>query len=455
MKKIPRDLDEGTIRRIDWFELIPAVQIPRAFRVATGFHPMWAGTIGVLLSVFFAFSLNVVHQDDSGVRLAPQSGEAIAEEIIAEQLKSPGGDISSTTLTRKIITKPSTDNTGETGDKVVPYAADEIATLSDLNISSDETFRVSTLQLPTFEESFSGIIAPWRFLSDVITQFIPPKSTFAGNARSLLWMFLMIVLWTFIGGAITRTAALQLTIGRYERCSQIYQFLNKHWKSYIGALAVPLFGIVFCATILSIAGLLFQLPVLNYIIAVCFPVLLLLGFVISLLGIGLLFAWPLMFAAISVDGSDAFDAVSRSYSYIFQRPLHYLFYFCTAALLGMVGWFFIAWLIDFATYLAVSWCGVPYLNFAAMQLPIGTEYLQKVTPYQRIVLSWSWCFQLTKVGFLFSYFWTSSTLVYLLLRRSVDGTPFDQVKLGKEQGETEPLPPIQQDESGAPEILKT
>lgn len=406
MKKIPRDLDEGTIRRIDWFELIPAVQIPRTFRVATGFHPMWAGTMGVLLSVFFAFSLNIIHQDN-------------------------------------------------TGDKAVLDAADEIATLSDMNLYADETFLVSMLQQSTFEESVLGITAPWIFLSDVITPFILPQSTFTGTVRSLLWMFLMIVLWTFIGGAITRTAALQLTIGRYEHCSQIYHFLSKHWKSYIGALAIPLSGIVFCTIILSISSLLFQLPVLNYIIAICFPVLLLLGFVISLLGIGLLFAWPLMFAAISVDGADAFDAVSRSYSYIFQRPLHYLFYFCTAALFGMIGWFFIAWLIDTAIYLAVSWCEVPYLNFATMQLSSGTEQFQNMPLYQRIVLCWSWCFQLTKVGFLFSYFWTSSTLVYLLLRRSVDGTPFDQVKLWQERGVTEPLPPIQEDESGAPEILKT
>ena len=41
---------------------------------------------------------------------------------------------------------------------------------------------------------------------------------------------------------------------------------------------------------------------------------------------GALFGWPLMWATISAEGTDSFDALSRSYAYLFQRPLHYSFY---------------------------------------------------------------------------------------------------------------------------------
>jgi len=32
--------------------------------------------------------------------------------------------------------------------------------------------------------------------------------------------------------------------------------------------------------------------------------------------------------------NDSFDALSRSYAYVFQRPLHYLFYALVAAVFG-------------------------------------------------------------------------------------------------------------------------
>ena len=46
----------------------------------------------------------------------------------------------------------------------------------------------------------------------------------------------------------------------------------------------------------------------------------------ALLLLGLAFGWPLMWATISTEGTDSFDALSRSYAYVFQRPLRYLFY---------------------------------------------------------------------------------------------------------------------------------
>ena len=58
----------------------------------------------------------------------------------------------------------------------------------------------------------------------------------------------------------------------------------------------------------------------------------------ALLLLGLIFGWPLMWATISTEGTDSFDALSRTYAYVFQRPLRYLFYAVVAALLGWLGW---------------------------------------------------------------------------------------------------------------------
>ena len=72
----------------------------------------------------------------------------------------------------------------------------------------------------------------------------------------------------------------------------------------------------------------------------------------ALLLLGLLFGWPLMWATISAEGTDSFDALSRSYAYVFQRPLHYLFYALVAGVIGWLGWLLVQ---NFAA--GVVWMG--------------------------------------------------------------------------------------------------
>ena len=72
----------------------------------------------------------------------------------------------------------------------------------------------------------------------------------------------------------------------------------------------------------------------------------------ALLLLGVLFGWPLMWATISAEGTDSFDALSRSYAYTFQRPLHYLFYAIVAGFIGWLGWLLVQ---NFAA--GVVWMG--------------------------------------------------------------------------------------------------
>jgi len=99
---------------------------------------------------------------------------------------------------------------------------------------------------------------------------------------------------------------------------------------------------------------------------ILWPLVLLAGFVMAVLLLGLLFGWPLMWAAISAEGTDAFDALSRSYAYVFQRPLNYLFYAFVAGVIGWLGWLFVenfAAAIIWMAYWAAGWgCGNELLN---------------------------------------------------------------------------------------------
>ncbi len=71
------------------------------------------------------------------------------------------------------------------------------------------------------------------------------------------------------------------------------------------------------------------------------PFALLLGLLMAILLIGALVGWPLMWATVAVEGTDAFDALSRSYAYTYQRPLRLLWYVVLAAVLAAVSMFIV------------------------------------------------------------------------------------------------------------------
>src|SRR4029079_18006813 len=59
----------------------------------------------------------------------------------------------------------------------------------------------------------------------------------------------------------------------------------------------------------------------------------------AILLIGALIGWPLMWSTVSVEGTDAFDALSRSYAYTYHRPWRLLWYALFALFLAVVSMF--------------------------------------------------------------------------------------------------------------------
>jgi len=191
-----------------------------------------------------------------------------------------------------------------------------------------------------------------------------------------------------------------------------------------------------------------------FLAALVWPVLLVAGLVMAALLLGLAFGWPLMWTTISTEGTDSFDALSRSYAYVFQRPLHYLFYVVVAVLFGALGWLLVS---EFAagviglTYWAASWaCGA---NQIALIMPGGGELEGIGYAGAGLIHFWTGCVKLLAVGFLYGYFWTACGAVYLLLRRDVDATEMDEVFLEEDESEQSyGLPPLGTDETGAPVV---
>jgi hypothetical protein len=133
--------------------------------------------------------------------------------------------------------------------------------------------------------------------------------------------------------------------------------------------------------------------------------------------------------------------------------LHYLFYAIVVSIVGGLGWllvtYFAAGVIGL-TYWAAAW-GAGSATIEAIRTHSG-DFGTVGTWGAGLIHFWIGLVKFLAVSFLFSYFWTSTTAIYFLLRRDVDATEMDEVYLEEEQ--TLGLPPVKTDAAGAPTVVE-
>jgi hypothetical protein len=262
---------------------------------------------------------------------------------------------------------------------------------------------------------------------------------FTSLLLSALWS---LAVWAYFGAAISRVAAVQLATGEQVGWMAALRWAAEKWLAYFTAPLLPMIGIALIVLPIFVLGLLMRISFLAILAALFWPLVLAGGFVITVLLIGVLFGWPLMWATISVEGTDSFDALNRTYAYVFQRPLRYFFYVVVAAVIGWLGWFVVeniaASIVRFAFW-AASW------GFGESSLPDAALSL---------IAFWGGWIKLLAIGYAFSYFGVASTAIYYLLRRDVDARETDEVFLDADASEEKfGLPKLQKDSAGAPEIV--
>ena len=108
-----------------------------------------------------------------------------------------------------------------------------------------------------------------------------------------------------------------------------------------------------------IGGLGTAIPVLGEIFGpLIFPLALLGGFVIALVAVGATGGAALMWPTIAAEGSDSFDAISRSFSYVYNRPWRAIFYGLVLLIYGALCYVFLrffVFLLLICTHVFVSW----------------------------------------------------------------------------------------------------
>ena len=283
----------------------------------------------------------------------------------------------------------------------------------------------------------------------------------------LLWA---LCVWSIFGGAICRMVAVQFARDERIGIRSALAFSGKRFFSYLSAPLLPLAGIGALWLICLAGGLIGRIPVVGeFVVSVGFMLPLLFGFFMTLMLIGVAAGWPLMFATISTEGSDGFDGLSRSYSYIYDRPWYYAWLLVLTMVYSSVAIFFVWFATSLTVHLA-GWSittGMGEENTSAILhsipplldvTPLGDTSTHVSLGASAIVGYWLYAVALLLVGFVYSFFWTSATVIYFLLRLSDDAIELDEVYLPPEPSRDELLAMVTEDDSGtaaAPDAPET
>jgi hypothetical protein len=342
-------------------------------------------------------------------------------------------------------------------------------------------------QVPVLLEPLVKMIRP-------IVYFFHPYAGALNSFYCLLVLFWTVVTWAIFGGAITRIAAVQIARKEKITMSEAIRFTTRRWVSFVTAPLFPLLFVGFLLVFMVIFGLFAMLPIFGdiFVSGLLWWIMLIFGILMAIGLIGLI-GWPLMSATISTEGTDSWEAVSRSYSYVFQAPWYYLWCGVVSLLYGAIVVFFVGFIGSFAVYLSkwgvsqTPWIkaanrdpsylfvyapksfgwrdlmlkdatidGTPVVNPQTNHVdPIAYEkYLgnYEIKPGEKyeskgslswwnkigavLVAVWIYFFFLLILGFGYSFFWSASTIVYFLMRKRVDDAEMDEVYLEEDDADS-------------------
>lgn len=274
------------------------------------------------------------------------------------------------------------------------------------------------------------VAIPYRMTIPMIRFFGIPHRGHAlmYYAAGMVWT---LITWSFFGAAICRMAAMKYTRDERVELAHAVQFARQRLGSYLGTYCIPLFVVAALAIPVALLGLIMRYDFGVILGGIAWFAVIGIAFLMVLLLIGLLLGWPLMWAAIACEGTDAFDVMSRGIAYVFQKPFRYLGYIVFVAIVGTVGWL-VVWGVSEGLIKMAEW---------SMSLGAGRDRAQAITQVAMgapadhwtvttgasIIGFWNGTIRTFAAAFAYSFFFTALTGIYLVLRRDVDHVELDQV----------------------------
>jgi len=160
-----------------------------------------------------------------------------------------------------------------------------------------------------------------------------------------------------------------------------------------------------------------------------------------------------MFPAIAYEDSDCFDAISRSFSYVYANPWRMGFYTVTAAVYGAICYAFVrffSYLLLQITYfflqlgflqnnakLTAIWPQPNFTDFLGSAAPSPAHWAGSAGAF--LIYVWVLTVVGLMVSFVISFYFSANTIIYALMRNRVDRTALDEIYTGSDKMSAESL----------------
>jgi len=269
----------------------------------------------------------------------------------------------------------------------------------------------------------------------------------------IIFVIIKLAVIAAAGGGICRIAALQFARGEKQGISEALRYSKDRFWSFFITPVAPLAVIIFIGLFVFILGLLGNIPFLGELLMGIFmPAVVLAGALITIVLIGTFAGFNLMYPAIAYDSSDCFDAISRSFNYIYTRPWRMGLYTATAAVYGAICYIFVRFFVflllassrvalqlglwartsENVNKLQAIWPEPAFINLMGTgQAATGaSESIAAFLVYVSLLVIIG-----LLVSFLLSFYFTANTIIYSLLRNRVDKTSLDDIFVPAEQAE--------------------
>jgi len=273
----------------------------------------------------------------------------------------------------------------------------------------------------------------------------------------IIFAGIILAVISIAGGAICRISALQVALGEKPGLTEALRYSIKRFTSFVTAPIAPITIIIFIGFFVFLLGLLGNIPRIGELLVVIgLPLALIAGVLIAVVVIGTFAGFNLMFPAVAYDGSDCFDAISRSFSYVYARPWRMLFYTLIAIVYGSICYIFVRF-FAFLSLLICHWFlrlglwaknGSLEINKLEAIWP-EPEFMKLMDPSGLIITNWTekvaafliYIFLLAVIGlvvsFIINFYFSANTIIYSLLRNKVDNTALEDIYTPSDKIETE------------------
>ena len=264
------------------------------------------------------------------------------------------------------------------------------------------------------------VAEPAQVVVEPVALLFQPKVLPVATWRLAAMGLWAVAVWGVIGGAIARIAVVQAATGEKPGLATALRFALRKVGSLVGAPLIPFVAVFAMVAFNTVFGALCRLPggeLGESVAAALLIVPILVSIVMALILLGLALGWPFMAATVATEDEDAADALSRSYSYVNQRFFRFVAHVAMAWLVGVIGLF-----------LAIQFTAV-VLGLAQWSSTLLTSEGPGSASAVSIRDGWVRVVNLVVQAWIYSFFWSVVPLIYLVLRRDVDGTDLHDVAL--------------------------